>query len=101
MSIERDPLFGGMTRPSLLWGIPPAAFGFILVVPLGLVVVSRNLLFAAAVPALYLIIRAICAKDPRQMGYIRLAIMTKYRGGNRRLWKASSYSPIRFRKRKS
>jgi len=97
--ITQDPLFAGMTRPSLLWGIPPAAFGAILVLPMALMVVTRILLFLALVPVLYGTFRAICAKDPRQLRYIQLSLMTKRRGLNRSIWKASSYAATRYRKR--
>lgn len=97
--ITKDPLFGGMTRPSLLWGIPPAAFGAILVFPMAMMIFTRNLLFVALVPVLYGVFRAICAKDPRQLRYIGLSLITKRRGRNRAIWKASSNAPTRYRKR--
>jgi type IV secretion system protein VirB3 len=99
MADGQDPLFGGMTRPTLLWGIPPAALGVIFVGPLFGVIITRNLVFATAIPVLYGIFRAICAKDPRQLRYIGLSFLTHRRGANKRVWKLSSYAPTRFRKR--
>src|ERR1700761_6263756 len=100
MSKHGDPLFAGMTRPTLLWGIPPAALGVIMVGPLFAVILTRNLLFASAIPVLYGVFRSICAKDPRQLRYIYLSLKTHRRGLNRGLWnKNSSYAPTRFRKR--
>jgi type IV secretion system protein VirB3 len=99
MSIEQDPLFGGLTRPSTLFGVPPAAFGVIMVVPLMLLIATRMVMFAGLIPVLYGIFRAICAKDPRMLRYLALASQTKWRGLNRAFWRASSYSPVRFRRR--
>lgn len=99
MDMQADPLFAALTRPSVLFGVPAEAYGVILVGPLVLVLFTQHVLFAAPIPALYLIARILCARDPRAFRYYMLALQTKGVGLNRTLWHCSSYSPARFRKR--
>lgn len=99
MEFEPDPLFAGLTRPTVLLGVPVEAYWVIALVPLMLVLTTQHLLFALPIPVLWSIARVICSKDPRMFRYYILAIRTKGVGLNRSLWRCSSYAPIRFRKR--
>ncbi len=97
--MDEDPLFAGMTRPSLLFGIPSDAFGILVVVNLLAFMTMRNLLVLLAFPLIYAMARLLCAKDPRFFRYLMLWLRTKGRGANRALWGSSSYAPTSFRKR--
>lgn len=97
--MKRDPLFAGLTRPPTLFGIPSDAFGYLLMTQTMLFMATRNFLLLLLFPVLYAIARLLCARDPRAFRYLVLALQTKGRGMNRRIWGASSYSPMRFRKR--
>ncbi len=99
MAMEKDPLFAGLTRPSMMFGIPSDAFGMMLVLQMVIFMGTRSFLTLLLFPVFYAIARVLCAKDPRTFRYLLLALQTRGRGLNRALWGASSYSPTRFRKR--
>jgi type IV secretory pathway VirB3-like protein len=105
--LRSDPLFGGLTRPATIMGLPIEAaviiaggstvlflMGFIFDVPF----------FWKAFPlglglVLYSIARLLCAKDPRAFRYLGLSLETKAMHRTRQRWGCGSYSPLLCRKR--
>lgn len=105
--LRSDPLFGGLTRPATLLGLPIET----LIVIAGSSVVTFLLffmfdaslfwrLFALGIGVVgYAIARLICFKDPRAFRYLGLALDTKGMHRTRQRWGCGSYSPSPCRKR--
>ncbi len=99
--IRRDPLFKGCTRPAMMWGVPitpfVAAFGFVM-----LLAIWFNLLLVLLFIPVYVLMRMVVKSDDQQ--FRLLAMKAKCRlihfNHNGRFWKASTYAPVRFTKRK-
>ncbi len=97
----RDPLFKGCTRPAMMFGVP--------LVPLviasgGIILVSvwTTILFSALLVPLILIMRQIAKSDDQQFRLLGLKMrfrVVNY-NHNAKFWKASTYSPFAFKKRK-
>ncbi|HEV7775640.1 MAG TPA: VirB3 family type IV secretion system protein [Luteibacter sp.] len=106
--LRSDPLFGGLTRPATMLGLPIEALTFIMAGS------TLAFLFAGLVRAdiawklgalglgvvLYGLARLICAKDPRTFRYIALQLDTKGMHRTRSYWRSGSYSPMPSRQRR-
>lgn len=99
MQDHQDPLFAGMTRPPVMFGLPQDAFAAVLIVTILAFMFTRNPAAALLGLPLYGAAKAVCAKDPRMFRYLWLAKNTRWKPGNRSLWQASSYSPTPLKKR--
>jgi len=105
--LRADPLFGGLTRPATIFGLPIEAMVLIgcgsIMCFLVCMMVQAGLfwqLMSLGVGAvLYGIARLICAKDPRSFRYVALMLETKAMHRTRGYWKCGSYSPVPNRKR--
>ncbi|CAD7741355.1 hypothetical protein LMG31884_47600 (plasmid) [Xanthomonas hydrangeae] len=95
-----DPLFAALTRPSTLFGVTAEVFGFIVMVEMAAFMLTRNVVVLISGVLLYGVARVISAKDARIFKYLHLAVLTKWKGQNRSIWKASSYSTLPSKKRK-
>jgi type IV secretion system protein VirB3 len=93
-----DPLFVGATRPPMRWGVTYAALLFNLVITLELFLLTRNLLMLLACLPVHAVCALLCAHDARCFELIQLWVRTRIPAalGNLRLWRASSYSPLRI-----
>lgn len=105
--MNSDPLFGGLTRPATIMGLPIEAAvaiggGSTILFLLGFIfdVDFFWKLFALGIGVvLYAIARLICAKDPRAFRYLKLALETRAMHRTREQWGCGSYSPLNCRKR--
>lgn len=96
-----DPLFVGATRPATVMGITYEVFIVIAMVSATTFIATSNLLYAMVYLPMHAIAYLVCQKDPRQFELLKLWGETKGRCLNRLHWKAASYSPLSFQKRKS
>lgn len=108
MSVYKDPLFAGLTRPATKFGLPVEAL--LVVITLTCVIfliaqaMSDNVVWKltplGAGVALYGICRLICLRDPRAFRYLYLRSVTTLRHRTRRYWHSGTYSPLAHRIRK-
>lgn len=105
----RDPIFKGCTRPAMFAGVPMVPF--LLVSGLFLVLAVWSfyllspyiaLLLVFAYVPIYLTMRQITKKDDQRLRQmIMRARMRLRQRGTRKLWGAVSFSPIRYKQRKT
>jgi type IV secretion system protein VirB3 len=96
--LTADSLFVGVTRPPMRWGVTYSALLFNLVFTMEVFLLSKNLLtFLIAVP-IHALCALLCARDARFFDLVLLWGRTRLSAhfANLRLWRASSYSPIRL-----
>jgi type IV secretion system protein VirB3 len=102
LSRLRDPIFKGCTRPAMFLGVPAVplacAVGFIT-----LLSVYTSILVAISLAPIIFLMRMVTANDDQQFRLLYLKALLRLKewwGGNGRFWKASSYSPMQFQRRK-
>lgn len=105
--LRSDPLFGGLTRPATVLGLPlEALLGIVGASTIGFL--AANMLKADVtwkVGALgmgivfYGLARLLCARDPRAFRYLSLQLTTKALHRQRAYWRAGSYAPAPVRTR--
>src|SRR5579871_398985 len=99
LSSERfhaDPLFVGATRPPMRWGVAYSALLFNLVFVMQVFLVTKNLLTLLLCVPIHGVLALLCARDPRIFDLLLLWGKTGLASSfaNRRVWNASSYSPL-------
>ena len=104
---QGDRLFGGLTRPATVFGLPveallgivgTTAIAFLLISIFGGNLLTR--LLALGVGAVgYGVARLVCVKDPRAFRYVGLMLQTKGGHRTRGYWGSGSYAPVAHRKR--
>ncbi|WP_330903221.1 type IV secretion system protein VirB3 [Dyella sp.] len=108
MALRSDPLFGGLTRPASMLGLPVEVLIFVLAgatiafLLAGLLHADVNWKIAALGMGcvLYGMARLVCARDPRALRYVGLQLNTKARHMTRDYWHSGSYGPLASRKRR-
>lgn len=105
--LQSDPLFGGLTRPATLLGLPieilvgisgTSTIAFLMCFMFDAAVFWR--LFCLGLGGVgYAVARLVCARDPRAFRYLFLSLDTKALHRSRQQWGCGSYSPMPFRKR--
>lgn len=95
-----DPLFVGLTRPTMVLGVTYQAGLFNLMVTVIVFIYTKNPLHLGIAIPIHAVCYAICLNDPRAFELIALWAQTKAACANRFFWKASSYSPSTLEKRK-
>ena len=99
--MQSDPLFKGATRPAMVVGVPlvPLIFvgGTIL-----LLSVWISIFVLAALPPIVFVMRQITKVDDRQFHllWLKFQFRVLHPNRNRRFWRASSYSPTSYQRRK-
>lgn len=99
--IRQDPVFKGCTRPAMIFGVPVAPFASSVGIVVLLSIWTSLFLMVLLLPIL-LILRAIVKKDDQQFRLLWLKVWCRgvpNYNHNKRFWKASSYSPLVFKKR--
>lgn len=96
--LRAEPLFVGATRPPMRWGVTYAALLFNLVFTLEAFLLTKNLLALPLSIPIHAVCALLCARDARFFDLLLLWGRTRLPAllGNLRVWKASSYSPLKF-----
>ena len=91
-----DPVFLGVTRPPMRWGVTYSALLACALVSIESFLLTKNLLWLAMYAPLHGLCYLACLHEPRFFDL--LLIWGRTRGpawfGNLRYWRASSYSPL-------
>ena len=91
-----DPLFVGVTRPPMRWGVTYAALLFNLVFTLEAFLLTKNLLTLLVCAPIHGVCWLLCARDAR---FFDLVLLWGRTGlptvlANRHVWRCGSYSPL-------
>ncbi len=94
--LAADPLFVGVTRPPMRWGVAYEALLLNLVVTMEVFVLTKNLLTLFIALPIHGICALLCARDPRFFHLMLLWVRTRLPAylGTVRVWRAASYSPL-------
>lgn len=94
--LTADPLFVGVTRPPMRWGVAYEALLLNLVVTMEVFVLTKNLLTLLIAIPIHGICALLCARDARFFHLMLLWVRTRLPAylGTLRLWRAASYSPL-------
>ena len=96
--LTADVLFVAVTRPPMRWGVTFSALLFNLVFTMEVFLLTKNLLTLLIAIPIHGVCALLCARDARFFDLILLWGRTRMPAyfTNFRLWKASSYSPLRL-----
>ncbi|MEY2170721.1 MULTISPECIES: type IV secretion system protein VirB3 [unclassified Rhodanobacter] len=100
--IRRDPLFKGCTRPAMVFGVPLTPL-VLVALPVILLAIWVNFLLALALIPIVIAMKVFAKADPNKFRLHALRLWCRFlphRNRNGLFWKASTYSPIAFQKRK-
>jgi type IV secretion system protein VirB3 len=105
--LRSDPLFGGLTRPATMLGLPiEVLLAIFMAGVLSFLIVGTisddimwKIMSLGLGGVLYLLARLICARDARAFRYLALQLRTKGLHRTRSYWRSGSYSPVRHRRR--
>ncbi|HEY4369794.1 MAG TPA: VirB3 family type IV secretion system protein [Steroidobacteraceae bacterium] len=94
--LRADPLFVGVTRPPMRWGVAYPALLMNFVTTMEIFLVSKNLLALLIAVPVHGLCALLCARDARFFDLLLLWLITRLPAylGNARLWHASSYSSL-------
>lgn len=98
VALIKDPLFQGMTRPTMLLGVTYEAFVFNFLFSTIVFLGSGNLLSGLVAVPIHLVCFLICLREPRFFGLVKLWLLTSGRTRNRFAWSAASSSPLAYRR---
>jgi type IV secretion system protein VirB3 len=101
----KDPVFKGCTRPAMLWGVPLMAFlvvgGCMLIPAIWALLASPPLgvaMLFLMIPV-YVVMRVTTRHDDQRLAQYMLRVRMGFRQGNRRVWGAHAYVPVRLKRR--
>ena len=91
-----DPLFVGVTRPPMRWGVTYSALLLNGIASVEAFLVTKNLLWLGICVPVHLVCYLVCLHDPRFFDLLLLWARTRGAGwlANARFWRANSYSPL-------
>jgi len=94
--LATDPLFVGLTRPAMRWGVTYAALLLNGVLTMELFLLSQNLLTLTIVFPVHGLCMLLCARDARFFDLAQLYLQTRVPAlfRTRRFWGATSYGPL-------
>lgn len=98
----RDPLFKGYTRPAMMFGVPVVPLAIVAGVFILLAIWTKIFVAALLIP-IVMVMRLVAKKDDQQFRLLGLKMLFRLVNFNHngRFWnKASTYSPLSFKKRK-
>ncbi|MBT0963005.1 type IV secretion system protein VirB3 [Denitromonas iodatirespirans] len=95
--ITNEPLFVGVTRPAMKWGVTYAGLLFNMMIVMQAFILTKNLLWLLAFAPIHLLMQLVCLYEPRFFDLLLVWLRT--RGwpaliGVTRHWKANTYSPL-------
>jgi type IV secretion system protein VirB3 len=104
--LRNDPLFGGLTRPATMLGLPiEALLGIFMLSVVSFLVagmISKEIFYKIAALGMgavfYGLARLLCVRDARAFRYMALQLKTKGMHRTRARWRCGSYAPVRFRR---
>ncbi len=94
MALTTDTLFVGPTRPTMVAGVTLPAFLVNTMLSSIVFLGTNNILYLSVCIPTHAVAYLICLNEPRAFELLHLWIITKGRNLNRRIWGASSYSPL-------
>lgn len=96
VGLTADPLFVGITRPPMRWGVAYMALLANFVFTMQVFVLTKNLLVLLIALPIHGLCALLCARDARIFDLMLLWCRTRLLAyaGNLRLWRAASYSPL-------
>lgn len=96
--VVADPLFLGVTRPPMRWGVTYSALLLNGMVTVEAFLVTKNLLWLSICIPIHMVCYLLCLHDPRFFDLLILWARTRGPGwlANARWWRANSYSPLRL-----
>lgn len=91
-----DPLFVGVTRPAMAWGVTYSALLANFVLTAELFLVTKALQWLLVCLPIHALFWVVCKNEPRFFDLLVLWGRTRGPGllGNARFWGANSYSPL-------
>jgi type IV secretion system protein VirB3 len=91
-----DPLFVGVTRPPMRWGVTYSALLVNMVFTLEAFLVTKNLVILLVAAPIHGVSMLLCARDARFFDLALLWARTRLPAlfANYRMWRASSYCPL-------
>jgi type IV secretion system protein VirB3 len=94
--LRADPLFVGVTRPPMRWGVAYPALLLNIVAVMEIFLITRNLLTVLIAIPVHGLCALLCARDARFFDLLFLWVATRLPAylGNIRYWRASSYSAL-------
>jgi type IV secretion system protein VirB3 len=97
----RDPLFKGCTRPAMYLGVPLVPLVVVTVIVI-LISVWTTLFVALTLIPIVIVMRQIAKSDDQQFRLLGLKLLFRgvHYNHNAKFWRASTYSPFAFKKRK-
>lgn len=91
--LDRDPVFGALTRPQMFAGVTYAFFVLNGIVTAELFLLTKSLWALAAAVVIHMIGYLACLKEPRIFDLWLTRIGRCQRGRNYRVWRCNSYLP--------
>jgi type IV secretion system protein VirB3 len=94
--LTADPLFVGITRPPMRWGVAYEALLLNLVITMEIFVLTKNLLTLLIAIPIHGICALLCAREARYFHLMLLWVRTRLPAylGTMGVWHAASYSPL-------
>lgn len=95
--VVADPLFVGMTRPPMLWGVTYSAMLVNVVLTMEAFIVTKNLVWLLAFLPIHGLFYLLCMYEPRFFDLLQAWGRTRlpaFVTGTLRFWKSNSYSPL-------
>jgi type IV secretion system protein VirB3 len=95
--LQADPLFVGLTRPAMKWGVTYSALMVNIVMTTEAFILTRNLWWLLAMVPIHGLLALVCLYEPRFFDLLQLWGRTRGLAqvfGNARFWRASAYSPL-------
>jgi type IV secretion system protein VirB3 len=96
LGLTADPLFVGITRPPMRWGVTYSALLLNAVSTMEVFLLTKNLLTLLIALPIHGICALLCARDARYFDLLLVWGRTRMPAyfGNYRLWRASSHSAL-------
>jgi type IV secretion system protein VirB3 len=96
LGLTADPLFVGITRPPMRWGVTYSALLVNGVATMEVFLLTKNLLTLALCLPIHGVCALLCARDARYFDLVLLWGRTRIPAllANGRFWRASSFTPM-------
>lgn len=92
-----DPLFVGLTRPTMVWGVTYSAMLVNAMLTMEAFILTKNLLWLLTFMPTHGVFYLLCLSEPRFFDLLQLWGRVRLPGllaGNQRFWRANSYTPL-------